>query len=888
MKRLGCIWLSGILVLIALQVTAQNDISLPGLVVIQNSKYTTGKVEYVPGANVRSTVKSIPTTSDANGKFTLIFSDKPFGDIARILVSKEGMELVNEKELEAAAIVGRLSPLKVVMCKQGELDENRITYYQVSVNSIEQAYQTKVKILLKQQGDDYKKLVASLQRESKRTIENSDDAVAILDSQRNALQKQVQDLSEKFVLINLDDESETYQNAFKAFSSGKIDLAIKILDSVNLGERLAKNNLQKQKADSLMNELQSQKESVSTQMAQDISQCILKARMYKIKEQYQQAINNYELAIKYDSSDINIFRELQDAYFYAAIRIDEDDKRMEMQQKQLLLDERIAARTKWLSENNPQFDKKIYLLDLQRLAADYMYSDVPDMNSARNCYSEHLAISRKLASENPAQYDTILIESLESNASFYTKNDDFKSASSYLMEGLSIYESLVKNDPEYYTPKLFLYLNYLGHTYRESNHFKEAETFFQRNYEITNRFYTKDTLAYQDDMFEVLQNLTELYTQQNDYAKANLYINKFFAICDRMEGSDYIRIFVPLILPQIADFYAKNNDTARAEYYYLQCANLYRNTQSYSSEADSFSLEHSLVKLANFYENYNQFDKAENNLLEALSIVQQIAGYNVWDGNSEIALVSHHLGVLYDRKNDFAKSESYYERSLFLYQQLASKSPKYYRYDVAQVLNNIGILYEHKNDLVKAEGFFKLALIVRDTLNEIDPKAYGESLIVTMYDLSNLYQKMAEAAKDNSSKAAFYSNIVSLQKRIVNNYRQTYTQNTNDDKIKDAFAEALGNLSWYSLFTKEFNVAEQSAQNALQLVPSKIWVKANLAHALLFQGKYEDAKNIYVSLKDRKDENDTPFKTIIIGDLQSLEKAGITNAHVSQIRELLQ
>ncbi|MEP7144911.1 MAG: hypothetical protein ABI707_18645, partial [Ferruginibacter sp.] len=217
--------------------TAQNDISLSGVVVIQNSKYATGKTEYVVGASIRS-IASTPTTSDSKGEFTLVFSDRPPGDVARIIVARQGYELVNTKELEAASVIGRLSPLQAVMCKQGLLDENRMIYYNVSDHFIKEKYNSRLKMLLQKKGEQYNRVVDSLQSEMSRQIKSNEDALALLDEQRKAFEKQSQELSEKFAITNLDDKSLSYQRAFKAFGQGSIDQAIAILDSVDLEKRL--------------------------------------------------------------------------------------------------------------------------------------------------------------------------------------------------------------------------------------------------------------------------------------------------------------------------------------------------------------------------------------------------------------------------------------------------------------------------------------------------------------------------------------------------------------------------------------------------------------------------------------------------------------------------
>ncbi|MBK9962731.1 MAG: hypothetical protein IPP06_15835 [Saprospiraceae bacterium] len=71
---------------------AQQDLTLPGLVVEQNSKYRTGSIIHLSNVEIKS-VSAKPQRSDANGKFTLVFADRPGGDVARIHAAKMVMML---------------------------------------------------------------------------------------------------------------------------------------------------------------------------------------------------------------------------------------------------------------------------------------------------------------------------------------------------------------------------------------------------------------------------------------------------------------------------------------------------------------------------------------------------------------------------------------------------------------------------------------------------------------------------------------------------------------------------------------------------------------------------------------------------------------------------
>ncbi|MEM7659849.1 MAG: hypothetical protein AAF399_27290, partial [Bacteroidota bacterium] len=100
---------------------------------------------------------------------------------------------------------------------------------------------------------------------------------------------------------------------------------------------------------------------------------------------------------------------------------------------------------------------------------------------------------------------------------------------------------------------------------------------------------------------------------------------------------------------------------------------------------------------------------------------------------------------------------------------------------------------------------------------------------------------------------------------------------------------AYFNLSWYALFEKKFVEAEAAARRVLELTPEKTGVISNLASALLFQGKFAEAKQTYLDHADEPwiDDRHETFREVFLSDLDELEAAGITHPDVEKVRALL-
>ena len=170
-------------------------------------------------ANVRLTVAGAePTTSGADGSFTLKFSTLGMGD--KIAHSKQpyyqGMKVFNKTEFENWFI--RKEPVRLIMCKIDEFEELKNIYYERGKASVKDKYEKKI-AALKKDAADYWQQLQELQEEYDRVMDNlrnSADAMARIDqSEIDSHMRQVLTLYEQ----------------------GEVDEAMKLLESLNLDEK---------------------------------------------------------------------------------------------------------------------------------------------------------------------------------------------------------------------------------------------------------------------------------------------------------------------------------------------------------------------------------------------------------------------------------------------------------------------------------------------------------------------------------------------------------------------------------------------------------------------------------------------------------------------------
>lgn len=127
---------------------------------------------------------------------------------------------------------------------------------------------------------------------------------------------------------------------------------------------------------------------------------------------------------------------------------------------------------------------------------------------------------------------------------------------------------------------------------------------------------------------------------------------------------------------------------------------------------------------------------------------------------------------------------------------------------------------------------------------------------------------------------------LSMQERSAKGYEKVASLPDAKTETKAWAAGAFGVLSWYQLLSRDPQGAASSARKGLSFDPSQIWIKTNLAHALLFNGQLAEAINIYAAERHTKLSDQRIFQDAVLDDFDKFEKRSVTHADVAKIRAL--
>ena len=266
-------------------------------------------------------------------------------------------------------------------------------------------------------------------------------------------------------------------------------------------------------------------------------------------------------------------------------------------------------------------------------------------------------------------------------------------------------------------------------------------------------------------------------------------------------------------------------------------------------------------------------------------------------------------------QNQFAEAETYYNIYIKKQLLLSKTNPQIYESDLGDSYNNLANLYYVTQRFADSEQMFNSALEIYKRLMGENSFIYGQRLANCLFGLANSQvkqEKYAEAISPFEQALEFYKkeaeqgksidNYTTIMSRLDQLYGQEkkYSQayqcfkrnipllKTIYRSDKNNYAELLKSIlvsqSFYSIFEKQYVEAEIYSKEALEVDSTKHVVYGNLAAALLFQGKYQEAEKIYRQYKSELKEG-------FLSDFEEFSKAGVIPKHreedVEKIKQLL-
>ncbi|NNF35790.1 MAG: tetratricopeptide repeat protein, partial [Saprospiraceae bacterium] len=738
--------------------------------------------------------------SNDNGMYEMVFSGKSPGSSVSLLVTFDGHEVINNKELERCVI--RQNPddlVFIVMAKQGQRNQQALAYYDIIVTNTNANYSKEL--------NNIKSRLDNLDEDDKdRQVLR--EQIAALQAEKESLLERAEDLAKQLATVDLDRSSKIANEAYQKFQEGDVKAALLVLDEESLEKSLMESQAE-------VNILQEKLMKADSALSQSIENFMIKARFCISDRQYDLAYKNYYRAIQADSTNVENLWELAD---YCS--------NMNMQKR--------AIRFYNLAlENTTSITSKIQLLN--RLSNQYGYDD--KLSEAEASLTLSSAMMDQLKIEQPESYYEYLASTKNSWGDYYMSVRDYPQAEKALLTSYEIYDSLTGVNPEKFEPKLADLTRNVASMYRLQMKYTDVESYFMRALEIYNRLAVDDPLTYEVKIALTQELLGNLYFDLDNFPKGEEMLKKALVTYDKLakknpKSYEYYRSD---ILSRLFVGYSKNREIEKAETAIMEVLEIVTRLAEDNPDRYDGNLATVYSDIAILKWNQGKIPEANEQLQKAVSIAKSLAKLSPEKYQVMVARMQSNLAFTYNAMNDYEAADLNFQEVLDIYRPLVEKDPQTFKIRMCYPLVNIAglnqsLLRKHLDRKFQDQGILALQeakkllsgydTTMRDVkalnaeisrLNEYFVNVTDEDLMVQ--GEINRVLELGERKRETSDSTL----IESLQKESIEIVVQGLSDYSENATMREFGAEFYGNLSWSYLVKKQFLLAEIAASSGYEL-----------------------------------------------------------------------
>ena len=783
-------------------------------------------------------------SDDGNGTFALKLQNIKMGDrLGRATVSKAGLMIFNQQAVDEWS--ARKEPLKLILCDANQFQKQKNNLIAIGRNQAEKKY---------------KKRLAELEKENKAQQLTLDEYYAKLDSinrERDNAEKHMDEYADMFARIDESEVDTLAQRAIELFNQGQLEEAIRLFEQGNYLEKIDDALKIKTQAE----ELRQKADSAEVLADKDIEE---------YKKSIQAQVSAYKMSNEWDKAG-ELLKGLAD----------------KLQTLDAIWEYAI------FSQNQNQF-----------VAAENYY---------KLCINKLSSFSDTKSEE----YEQNLAKSYNNLANLYRGTQRFTESEQMFKLALEIHKRLAESNPQAYEPDLAMSYNNLAYLYLDTQRFTESEHIYKSALEIYKRLSESNPHAYEPHLATLNNNLGLLYHTTQRFAESEQMYKLALEIRKRLSESNP-HAYVPLLAASYNVFANLYYDTQRfveSEQMYKSALEIFKRLDASNPKVYEPELAMSYNNLANLYCNTQRFTESEQMHKSAMEICKRLIESNPQAYEPDLAMSYINLGVLYHTTQRFTESEQMFKSALEIYKRLAVPSPQVYESDLAMNYNNLGSLYCDTQRFAESELMYKSALEIYKRLVEENPHHYSQQQANCLFWLADSQLKQEkyteaisplEKALEFYKKEAeqgesidYYTTIMSWlhqlygQEKIYSKAYSCFKQNipllktlyqSDKSNYKEQLNGILVNQSFNAIFEKQYAESETYSKEALEVDSTKHIAYSNLAAALLFQGKYQEAEKIYRQYK-------AELKDGFLSDFEEFTKTGVIPKNreedVERIKQLL-
>jgi tetratricopeptide (TPR) repeat protein len=646
--------------------------------------------------------------SDKAGNFALTFTDKKAGDIAfRADIARKGYELVNEKELEQVKLGQNNAalPIDVIVAKAG------------TIYSQQRVFTALLESTLKSSFDDKKRQLRIDFQNRQLLKQDYHDQYEALQKQYAQQKRDIARMADKYARINMDDVEPLYKGNFDLFKEGKIEDAIKKMETLGFMDAVLKFCNEKK---SIKNPSDSMRFMANNGhiLTKNLTALNLQAELYALTFNKSKAELLYDQIFSYDSTNLEILRGCAEFYrvnqFYdkainAYSKILAHPKVPIEQKQQAFLeggDVLMAlggvedALSAYMSAKNIVFqwvNKESKNAPFLRNELGTLYLKAGTANLTLSNTDKALVFFKSLTRTeqeimefypNNVVFKKNLAASYERLGKLYTMVGDLNKSIEFYGMNQRLRQEIYDTDRLNVEAKenLALACERLGTTQMGLNQGEKALTNFDNFYALKSEIFLDDALnvetknslamahAKLGNVYSALKKYDKALTSFTDYNRLSKEL-----LVENLNSAEYKNSLAQAFTRIAETHVAMENPTKALTFYEerlklgRELAETYPNSVSYKN-----NLAVIYSKIGNIHTNMGDYDIALAYYMRDVDISRELfnnAPNNVHFKNS-LAISYSKLGTFYkEKKNDISQAHVYFEKSKSLLSELATNVP---------------------------------------------------------------------------------------------------------------------------------------------------------------------------------------------------------------------
>jgi tetratricopeptide (TPR) repeat protein len=254
------------------------------------------------------------------------------------------------------------------------------------------------------------------------------------------------------------------------------------------------------------------------------------------------------------------------------------------------------------------------------------------------------------------------------------------------------------------------------------------------------------------------------------------------------------------------------------------------------------------------------------------------------DRQEDVAYALRLLADILAAAGDWSEAVAAYQECILIRQKLATAEPSN-----LDRQNALAYAQEHlaagllaHGQAADAEAAYREAAANRQKLAQAKPNDVSQQEALAEDD-ERIARALAAMGRETDSIAA-YRESLAIRESIAAGVEREET--AAKGKPGPLTADQLGNVSWAALFARDFDKARLASRRAAELAPDLIWVKTNLAHALMFLNRTDEARTIYFEFRGKIAlSNGRTWEQAVIDDFEIFRKAGLVNPLMDEIEK---